>query len=772
MTKVIAFICLLIAFFWQPSFLTAGTSFPLETIYAQTDKKNYFTGENIWFRAFLVNSQTHIQDTLSRFIYAELINEQLEIKDRVMIRHDESGVFAGHFLVTDNLEAGTYLLRFFTRHIEPFGEEFFFTRTIHIITPQSLESPQPPESPSVPSRDFTVSFHPEGGDIPADVYTRIAFKALNTEGLGEDIRGVIVNQRGDTLARIQSAHLGMGSFVFRMNRNEQFYAIVHNPAGVEKRFALPQAQTDAIALQVFRQRGNVVIGLSHDMRRLPRQLYITIQHRGEIIYSQQWNVNSEAIVIAEDHLPTGVIGITLTDSRGIPISQRQIFNQNRLEVVTTTFTTDKETYGERERVNASIEISDSNNRPLNANFSISVIDNDISNYDTSVNILSHLLLSSDLRGHIENPAYYFTSKNEHVNTYLDLVMLTHGWSRFEVNSVFQEERFIFEESQVITGILERNWRRIPGLPVTLLVAEYGFFEETVTDSEGRFRFENFEFPEGTGFLLQGSVGTAFRLDETPFPAVNQSFIPIREGNRLTFRNEQHEETTFDRSLLERLMQIDDGVWSLELDEFVVRGFRPIVRDRRAHLMMDLFARGRGREELASYRAPNMEMLAQMAFPGIIWPNTTAFNPENNLINGGMSSGPTIVLDGIVMPTQLIRDFDASNVEAMFRSGSTIFIFTYNVSPLSTLPPHIVLLSPLGYQIAQEFFSPAYTTQAQRENPRADLRTTIYWNPNVTTNENGIARLHFYTSDHVGNYVVVIEGVTDEGRIVHTISRIR
>jgi len=107
MAKTILSLCLLIISAWQPTILTAGNSFPLEILYAQTDKQSYFTGETIWFRVFLVNSQTHVQDTLSRYVYAELINDQLEVKERVMILHDEDGVFAGHFLVTDNLEAGT-----------------------------------------------------------------------------------------------------------------------------------------------------------------------------------------------------------------------------------------------------------------------------------------------------------------------------------------------------------------------------------------------------------------------------------------------------------------------------------------------------------------------------------------------------------------------------------------------------------------------------------------------------------------------------------------
>ena len=803
MAKIFISLYLLMAFAWQSAALTARNSFPLETIYVQTDKQNYFTGETVWFRAFLVNSQTHVQETLSRFVYAELINAQGEVKDRVMIVHDDNGVFAGHFLVTENLEAGSYILRFFTRHLESFGEEYFFQRIIHIITPQSLEENYLSEQPE-PTQDdnFVVTFHPEGGDIPVGAYTRVAFKALNPSGLGEDIRGVIVNEQGDTITHIQSVHLGMGSFILRVDRNERFFAIAQNTAGIEKRFELPLAREDAISLQIFRQRGKVAVSLSHDNRRLPRVLYLTLQQRGNIIYSQRWDNNSEVIIIPENDLPTGVIGIILSDLRGVPISKRQIFNTNKTEVVNTIFTTDRETYDTRERVNAIVSITDSENRPLNANFSISVIDNDIAHYDASVNILSTLLLTSNLRGHIENPAYYFMNGNENAKAHLDLVMLTHGWSRFEVNRVYQEEVFTFETSQTITGTLQGGFlQRNYNQSVTLLVPEFSFFDEVYTDNEGRFRFEGFEFPEETEFLLQGRTGTEIQVDEIAYPAVSNLFIPTRTGNILTFDDEQREQI----EEFHRLMH-DDGIWSMELDEFVVRGLRPRVRNPREHVFSSPFNVRREREDLESFRAPNMRMLLQMVFPaaGIGSWGTANSDPTTNSIMGGGGSGrianglsaptarpgtpPLIFVDGVETVLPLLMTLDAHNVEsiewartvadrAIFGLGvpesGVIIITTSGHSPARvSATPNVTMITPLGYQITRQFFAPAYTFPEQRANLRADLRTTIFWNPSVTTDENGNANIHFYTSDHVGNYVVVIEGITDEGGIIHTMGRIR
>ena len=788
MAKTIISLCLLIVFFWQPITLTARDSFPLEILYVHTDKQNYFTGENIWFRAYLVNPHTLVQDTLSRYVYAELINSLGKVENRVKIRHDENGVFAGHIPVTENLEAGSYILRFYTRHLENFGEEYFFQRVIQIITPQSLAESSLSEqlaieenylleqlTPAFVQNDsFVVSFHPEGGDIPVGVSTQIAFKALNSSGLGEDIRGMIVNERGDTITHIESAHLGMGSFRLTAGSNERFFAVAQNVAGVEKRFELPRAREDAISLQVLRQRGSIVV---HLPKTYNRALYLTLQHRGQTIYAERWNNNNDRIIIPEVNLLTGVIGIVLSDANGIPISKRQIFNINRLEQINTTFTTERDTHGTRERVNATVSITDSENNPLRASFSISVIDNDIAHYDASVNILSTLLLSSELRGHIENPAYYFVSENANAQEHLDLVMLTHGWTRFDVSRVYQEETIVtwddFETSQVITGTLEGRQRRIADQPVTLLIPEFDFFDIATTDSEGRFRFENFEFPDGTELFIQGNRGTEIQVDDVSFPAVNNFFIPIKTNNVSIFDDEQRGEF--------RRFIPDDGIWSMELDEVVVTARRPDIH--RSFFSSD-FNRIIEREELERWPASTLTQLLQLVIPGGIG---RVRCPETGMDaltirQYGISHRPLILVDNMRISCTMLDMFPVVLIESIeierdptvlpLNVNVALYITTNDPRSVSDIFPHVAVVAPLGYQVTREFFAPAYTFPEQRASEAPDLRTTIFWNPSVTTDENGSTNIHFYTSDHVGNYVVIIEGITDEGGIVHSIKRMR
>ena len=79
--------------------------------------------------------------------------------------------------------------------------------------------------------------------------------------------------------------------------------------------------------------------------------------------------------------------------------------------------------------------------------------------------------------------------------------------------------------------------------------------------------------------------------------------------------------------------------------------------------------------------------------------------------------------------------------------------------------HQAMITPLGYSLPSEFYVPKYQVAENREDPLPDLRSTIYWKPNVKSNANGEADVFFYTADSQGTYTITAEGVTQEGEII-------
>ena len=86
-----------------------------------------------------------------------------------------------------------------------------------------------------------------------------------------------------------------------------------------------------------------------------------------------------------------------------------------------------------------------------------------------------------------------------------------------------------------------------------------------------------------------------------------------------------------------------------------------------------------------------------------------------------------------------------------------------------------IVRPLGVQQPAEFYSPRYDHGSQNDITPAgtDLRSVLYWNPNIIVDNSGHTNFDFYASDaHNTTYNVVIEGVTESGQLIRATHRIK
>ena len=113
--------------------------------------------------------------------------------------------------------------------------------------------------------------------------------------------------------------------------------------------------------------------------------------------------------------------------------------------------------------------------------------------------------------------------------------------------------------------------------------------------------------------------------------------------------------------------------------------------------------------------------------------------------------------------KMMNPSDVAQVDHL--GGTIVFIHTKRGKFIPKETPYIKhFINTLGFQKPAEFYAPKYETPA--ENVKPDLRTTIHWQPNITTDEHGKASFSFYTANAPATYTVVIEGVTADGKIMY------
>ena len=639
---------------------------------------------------------------------------------------------------------------------------------------------------------FDVQFFPEGGHLLNNGFRNIAFKALGNNGLSVEVDGAVFNQKGDTVATFSSEHKGMGSCsIFLPDTITGKYSAKARIKGtlLYKPFDFPVAVNQGFGLKmmVYNSKVRYEIFSGHNSHQT-NTFYLMAQERGKLIFvlpiadSLQWHGN-----IATDKFSPGIVHFLLLDQNGNALSQRLVFI-NRPLSDPMSIKNDKEVYAVRQPVNLSVNFENSADSSAIGKFSVSVTEDRSVKLDSlSNNISSNLLLTSDLKGMIEDPAYYL-QKSAIVERHADLLMQTHGWTRFDVSSIlrgkFPEEKYYLEQGQTFSGKISNIFGTgVKDAQVIVLGLKHNkTFKLLTADDKGKFVVDRLSFPDSTVFVVQsrskrGHATVAITIDPDLFPSVT-SLHPFKEQ----FINKQMNDY-FD--VMSQKFHYEGGERVFHLKEVTVSAKLKQEQDDNS-----LYA-GLGhpiRSEDLEKRFSGQSVLDIIS----TYPGVTVMGDIISI--RGSNRNPKLVVDEMPYPQDddlvgFLSSINAEDVEYVNllkgnevalaglsggSSGAIILRFKTGFDLAKTKPasPGLVIIRPLGYYVPTQFFSPKYVTAEQKNNPNPDFRTTIYWNPSLLISRFRPANVTFYTADRPGFYTIVAEGITAKGEPVHLEKKIR
>lgn len=638
---------------------------------------------------------------------------------------------------------------------------------------------------SLPQNDYEVDFLPEGGNLPAGVLSRMAFKVLNTFGLSEEISGVVKDEAGNEICRFQTEHAGMGSFNWIPEAGKKYHAECISRSGVARSFDLPVAQSDAYSLNVIENRGKYLVSIrcgqgQTDTKRL---FTLLVHERGVPLLVREIRP-SFSIRVDREAFPSGVLHFTLIASDGNVVSERLAFVCNNDQVLADIHT-GQEVYGRREKVRLSVILRDATGNPVKGNISLAVTDKGDLSPDSDYTIYTSLLLISDLRGHIENPGWYFQSEEPNRQKGLDLLMLTQGWRQYHLEQAlagdYQSPEIVPELYQRLTGEVKRlvGKKGISEAQVLMHVPMEKVLEKTVTDQQGQFEFGHFEFPDSTQYNLQAL--TAKNVDKVLLSLREEIFPAVNEVWPLSLKSKSHDPQISDQLVsvkfmdkAGRKMEYVNGMRNVFLEEVVVTAKKREVPQTPYEGMIGGMTLKR--KDIEDTPMIDLRTFIRSRFPGIYFEGGTPCyrqKPVRIILNEFPIQDS--VMEGRMLGILNLRDIEQIDFNRDQAAGLAWFPMTgaYFIAitlrkdiPISEgLPKNIGFIRLLGYQKPAVFYSPKYETMQQQENPMPDLRTTLYWNPKVQTDEQGNASVEFYTADSEAPFSVVVEGITDDGRLI-------
>ena len=350
---------------------------------------------------------------------------------------------------------------------------------------------------SIPlNESLDLQFFPEGGNLIEGIKSRIAYKAAGDDGLGRTVKGVIKSEEGEVITSFESSDKGMGDFYLTPAKESKKYRAFLSYNGKELRFALtvPGKEGCVIAVEKGDSLPVAVIGYSPSLEN--SNLYLAGSAYGKLRFVVPLKLSPDScrVNIPVGLLPEGVSRLTLLTVDFKPLCER-LFYIDKGERFKVELKADSVSYGNRSKVTLHIKTTTSDGEPVPANLSLAVTDKDqVIGGGNAPGISAYKLLRSELRGCIQDPAFYF--RGDSVNhRELDLLMLTQGYRQFQPDSTMKttikylpERSFDINGRVALSGKKPKNFN-YSSLGLTLLCpSDKTFFDQTKSDSLGNFSF--------------------------------------------------------------------------------------------------------------------------------------------------------------------------------------------------------------------------------------------------------------------------------------------
>ncbi|MGQ7856552.1 hypothetical protein ACUN24_20135 [Pedobacter sp. WC2501] len=734
-----------------------------EKMYVHTDKESYLAGEMIWFKLYTVEAYTNRPINLSKIAYVELLDSENKavLQAKIVM---EGGNGNGYFYLPLSLRSGNFVLRTYTNWMKNFDVNYFFHKQLTIYNTLKAD---PPAIPSATITTPAIQFFPEGGNLVSGLISKIAFKAVDASGKPLQFKGAITDSRNDTLVKFSPQQFGLGSFYFKPQDHINYSICIQPMAGKPFYATLPKIFAVGTVMSI-KADGDSVLKISIQDNQHQDQYGILFVHSGrKVVFSKRITAIDIAtgISISKDLLGDGITHFTLFNTDLEPICERLYFKKPNSLLAVTISAKQKE-FSTREKIALFINQTQQG-KPIATNFSIAVYQAD--SVEHLNDITSSLWLTSELKGKIDYPEWYLKNAASEAT---DLLMLTHGWRRFEWkhilkgpsgNLLYQPEIVGQIISGQISGSTQRSSLASSSVYLSIPGKNYSFYT-TPIGNDGNFIFFTKYFYGRKKIIVQADP----RVDSLGKITLRSPYVSQFSDYRLpTFHNNYEAQKLIDRSVA---MQVHNAFNANHLKRETTVSIDTTVfyyKADKSYLLDDYV------------RFPKMEeVLREYVFEvSIIKRNKNYYlNTFDIGSQKFLESSPLILVDGLPL-------FDDGNalmmkdpktikklaiVASRYANGNDKFegildLQTYAGDLNGTsIPTHALQLDYEGLQINRAFYAPMYDGDVSMLTRLADFRSTLFWSPNNTTKNDGKATISFFSSDFEGNYVVVVQSLSPNG----------
>ena len=802
---------------------TFANNFPREKAYLHFDNTSYYVGDTIWFKAYVTLAEQQTFSQISRPLYVELVDQTGHIADKQIIKLTQ-GEGNGQFILPPSMLSGYYEVRAYTRWMLAFNEPQYFSRTFPIyqltnsdklersITTYELSSSME-NRPSETEEKLNVRFFPEGGQLVEGVTSQVAFKAESKNEGNIELSGTIYTKEGAEITSFETLHDGMGRFEYTPSAQPAIAKVDFQ--GKKYEFTLPLALPNGYVLSTVSNAGALLVRVFCNAATPQDTLAVFISHQGRPYVHQLISCRSDApqeFILPTRKLPAGVLQVSLINRAGNTLCERFVFANPRAPLQISTKKL-KEVYAPYAPIRCELQIKNAKGEPVSGELSVSIRDGVRSDYlEYDNNIFTDLLLTSDLKGYIHQPGYYFASPSPRKQTELDVLLMVHGWRKYDMSQAISTAPFtplqlpetqLALNGQVKSTILKNKLKDI-ALSVIVKKDDQFITGGTVTDENGRFSIPVEDFEGTTEAVIQTrKVGKERNKDASILIDRNFSPAPRAYGYKelhpewKDLAYWQQKAVSFDSLYMDSIRKVE-GLYVL--DEVEIKSKRrqgsnmaTKINEKSIDAYYDVrrsvdLLRDNGKivttiPELMEKLSPqfdwdrsNDKLTYRQKPICYIMDNHILSETETQMMLTEVDGLASIIIskgtggidDDIIQNTKMSEVTDSTGVDISKLDKYSVFYLiplprrdVLNKSQSAVLGTRQTVIQ--GYTHALEYYSPAYPTK-ELYMDKVDKRRTLYWNPSVRTDENGKAVIECYNNQYSTPVIIQAETMSKDGQI--------
>lgn len=420
-------------------------SLPQEKVYLHFDNTGYFKGETIWFKGYVVRADNNRPTDKSAVLYVELVNPSGDVVETRKLKV-VNGEANGDIKLDSIYGTGFYEVRAYTRYMTNWGGGGVFSRIFPVFQAPKKEgdyskmvmdtytySHRLPNLRNSEEKDQSVDgnvrvrFFPEGGDLVQGVNCRVAYTVSDKNGAYLDTGGALLDEKKEVISATNTIREGRGMFELIPDGKPKYLRIADSK-GRQHDFQLPDAKADGMSMQMNTLLDDEVsVMLSSSPSMIGRLLGYTLIHNGVVIKADTLSADDYmSLTFDREDLPAGVNQLTFFTADGHIQSERLFFICPEAATEDTITITSANAFPKPcKKVTLNVH-----SQP-NSLLSLSAIDAATMVNGKSGNSQTWMLLSSDIKGYIEDPGYYFEADDRVHRQAADLLMMVQGWRRYD-----------------------------------------------------------------------------------------------------------------------------------------------------------------------------------------------------------------------------------------------------------------------------------------------------------------------------------------------------